>query len=233
LRIRLSNAAILLRSLFESFISLAFLLENNTLQEERSRCYWVSIQIRRLELFKKYHPSTDAGKAFHRLLDNDPVFSKASFPRRDHTEDRIAIEKYLSDPRYKSIWDRYKTAKTNKKPRHWYSLCSKADTIRSLATLVGREAHYALVYDQLSELVHGTDVVSDILRHEEGRRMSMHQIRGPVTKTQLVAVYTTTYLLKCNLMVLKTYFRDDEVTRRSYGEWYRTYQPYYRWTCDL
>jgi len=104
---------------------------------------------------------------------------------------------------------------------------------RLLAKLIGREAEYALLYDRLSEVVHGTDVVTDTLMHEEGRRMSMHQIRGPVTKTQLVAVYTTTYLLKCNLMIVKTYFRDDETTCRSYGEWYRTYQPYYRWTCEL
>lgn len=226
-----SNGAILLRSLFESLIGLEFMLKDSTLQLERARCYWVSLRIKKYEAYVKYDPSTEPGKAFHHLLDSDQSLKTARFPREDRSKERKSLEQYFSDPRYKPIWDRYQNAKKGKKPREWYSLCSKAGCLRELAREIGREVEYALMYQQLSEFVHGTDVVTETLRHEPEEGTSIHQIRGPVTKINMVVMYALTCLLRSHNLILRAFFAKDAAFIKSYVDWYVTYQSYYRWSC--
>ena len=147
-----SDAAILLRSLLESVICLEFMLKDNLLHLEQARCYWVCFRIKQYETYMKHDPSTAQGQKFHDLLDSDSALKMAQFPRSDHSKERKALEEYLSNPRFKPIWERYNNAKKNKQKREWYSLCSKARNIRELAKEIGREAEYSMMYQDLSEL---------------------------------------------------------------------------------
>jgi hypothetical protein len=180
----------------------------------------------------KHDPSTAQGQKFHDLLDSDPALKMAQFPRADHSKERNALEQDLSTPQFTPIWERYKSAKKNKQKGEWYSLCSKARNVRELAKEIGREAEYAMMYQDFSELVHGTDVITGALRYEPEKGPSVHQIRGPVTKiNNMVASYTTICLLRSHNLMLRTFFVDDSTFITSYVQWFLTYHPYYRWSC--
>lgn len=224
-----SNAAILLRTLFETVIGLEFLLQNNTFQTDRANCYWACHRIRQMENFTKYDPSTESGREFHKILDSDPILSKANFSRKDHSRERKILEDILSRVGYKEHWDKYKHAKKKKQPRDWYALCSTANNIRELSMLVGMEAQYAILYAQLSTIAHGADVITDVLNFTGGTGAFMHQVRGPENKLDTVANFAATYLLQSNQKILDTYYPGKNDLRDMFGQWYLQYRRYYRW----
>jgi hypothetical protein len=199
------------------------MLKDTLLYLERARCYGVVFRIKQYETYMKHDPSTVQGQKFHDLLENDPTLKMAQFPRADYSNERKAIEEYLSNPRFKPIWERYNNARKNKQKGEWYFLCSKARNVRELAKEIGREAEYAMMYQHLSELVHGTDVITGALRYESEKGPSIHQIRGPVTKINMVASYTT--ISRSHNLMLRTFFADDPAFITLYVQWLLTFRP--------
>lgn len=155
-----ATASTLVRSLFETSLGLEFILEKNTFHEDRASCYQAFRWIEKYRNYTRYDPGTKEGADLHRILDADERLNEAIFPRKDLSNERQAIEQVLNSTIYKPFWDKYKAAKP--RPKHWYSLCSKAPEIRSLARLIGREAEYVVLYKQLSECAHASDVLSDV-----------------------------------------------------------------------
>jgi hypothetical protein len=121
------TATILVRGLFEADLGLNFMLEGNTFHPDRAACYWAFFRIKQLENFLRYDPATSQGKELHRILDADPKFESAKFPRRDHSKERKEIEDQLNSKDYKPFWDKYRQAK--KRPKNWYGLCSNRDDL--------------------------------------------------------------------------------------------------------
>lgn len=224
-----SSSAILLRTLFESVIGLEFLLQDNAFHADRANCYWACHRIRQMENFTKYDPSTESGREFHQILDSDQSLSTASFPRKDHSEERKILEDVLSRAGYKEHWDKYKHAKKKKQPRDWYALCSTANNIRELSKLVGMHAQYAILYAQLSTIAHGADVITDVLSFKGGTGAFIHQVRGPENKIDTVANFAATYLLQSNQKILDTYYPGKNDLRDMFGQWYLQYRRYYLW----
>lgn len=109
-----SSASILLRSLFEANLSLHFLLEGDVLNKDRSLAYWAHYQIKRLETFTKYDPSTEAGKQFHKILDDDPIANNVDFPNHNYAYERKEIEKILNQDKFQKYYNQYKSLKKKK-----------------------------------------------------------------------------------------------------------------------
>lgn len=218
-----TSASILVRSLFETSLGIEFILEENIFHEDRASCYQAFYQIERFNNFTRYDPGTKEGTELHRILDADKKLNEAVFPRKDLSNERKAVEKVLNSIRYKPHWDKYKT--TKQKPKHWYSLCSKAPELRSLARLIGRESEYVLLYKMLPESAHGSDVLSGVLRRREERVVEVHKLRGPVEKIKEATSMTAGYLVRCHNVVLDTYLKGHHLHKwftRWYIEDYRT-----------
>jgi Family of unknown function (DUF5677) len=210
-------ASILVRSLFETSLGLEFILEKNTFHEDRASCYQAFYQIERFKNFTRYDPGTTEGAKLHRILDDDKKLNEAVFPRKDLTNERHAIEKVLNSKRYKPYWDKYKAVKH--KPKQWYSLCSKAPELWSLAQLIGRESEYVLLYKMLSESAHASDVLSGVLRRKEERMVEVHKLRGPVEKTKETASLAAGYLVGCHNLILDTYLKGHDL-HQWFVRWY-------------
>ena len=197
--------------------------------EDRARCYWAGFRIRQLGSFSKSDPSTDVGKQFHNLLGADPILKKIKFPKPDHSRERDSLKTLLSRPDYKTIWDKYLEAKRNKRPTHWYGLCSDAKSLRDLARLISKEAHYALFYQQLSDITHGSDVFSDVLSTSKQEGVKIHQLRGPESKLKVVANLTANYLLLSHHLLIDTYFKGEKEVTDTYRTWYLDYRDFFLW----
>lgn len=225
-----STAAILLRALFEGNLGLHFMLEGNTFRKDRAASYWTFIRIKRLRNFTVYDPSTTEGKRFHEVLNAAENLKDAKFPERDYSHKRNELENLLNTEDSKPFWLKYQQAPTNKKPKHWYSLCSKARNFRELAVLIKREAEYLLLYQMLSEPAHASDVISGILRNWPGEGILVHQIRGPEEKVEQIANFGATFLLNCHHLLLSTYVPKDHELVKWFTKWYlQDYRPFYLW----
>ncbi|GJL64058.1 MAG: hypothetical protein NPIRA04_27120 [Nitrospirales bacterium] len=224
-----SSTSILLRSLFESYLSLHFLLEGNVLNKDRSLAYWAHYKIKQLETFTKYDSFAKEGKQFHKILDDDPLANNVDFPKHDYAHERKEIEKILNLDKFRQFYDQYKSRKKGKRPRHWYSLCSTAIDIRSLAKLLKREAEYSLLYSRLSELAHSTDVISEKLTLSKEGATLIHPLRGPYKSLKLVSSFTSSYLLGCHHALVESYFLKDEEVRAGFKNWYFKYRHFHLW----
>ena len=216
-----SAISILIRSLFESWLSFEFVLEGETLQKDRSLAYWAHYQIKRLEMFKKYDPNTEPGKAFHKILDSTPELCGTKFSRGDHSTDRKGIESILNKDKFRPFYEKYKSLKKHKKSRHWYSLCSSATDLRSLAITLRLEAEYAIFYSHLSEVAHSVDVITDRLSVSKEGKTLMMPLRGPANRNlKMWATTTSMYLNKCHHLIIQSYFPPDDPLRKTFKDWY-------------
>ena len=224
-----SSASILLRTLFESNLALHFLLEGNALHNDRSLAFWACYQIKKLETFTKYDPSTDAGKVFHQILANDAIAGKTNFQKQDHSRERGEIERILHQNKFRNYYAQYKALKKARKPRHWYSLCSNVTDLRALAKSIGREAEYILLYSRLSELAHSTDIITERLAIADNGHTLIHPLRGPNESLKWVSLYAYNYLLKSHFSIVASYFSADDEVRKRFLKWYEKYRNFYLW----
>ena len=225
-----STASILIRSLFETSLGLEFILEKNTFREDRASCYQAFRQIERYKKFTRYDPSTPEGKELHRILDADKKLEATAFPRKDLSKERQIIDGTLNSARFKPYWDKFKSAKH--KPKHWYSLCSSAPDIRSLARLIGRESEYVLLYKMLSESAHAAAVLSGVVSVSKEKKLEVHMLRGPVEKIKEATSLAANYLVSCHTLLLETYLKNHDI-QKSFTYWYvEDYREGFMWTVN-
>lgn len=225
-----TTGSILARSLFETSLGLEFILEKNTFHEDRATCYQAFYQIERFRNFTRYDPGTKEGAELHQILDADKKLDEAVFPRKDLSNERKAVENVLNSTRYKPHWDKFKAAKPKKKPKQWYSLCSSAPELRSLARLIGRESEYVLLYKMLSESAHASDVLSGVLRYKPGGTIEVHSLRGPVEKMKEAGNLAAHYLIRCHNILVTTYLNGHDL-QKWFARWYdQDYRSSFMWS---
>ena len=220
-------ASILLRSLFEAYVQLQFILQGKSFHTDRADSCWAGYRIDQLETFTKYDPSTDPGKRFHDLLQKDETLKKADFAKRSFSEEREILIAELSTPPYDKCYEQYQRNKG--KPKEWYSLCCQATNLRELARVVELESHYALLYSWLSSKAHATDVFSGFVQAPETGGVQVHQLRGPLNLLDAVPNMTANYLLTSFNLLLDVYFKADKEIMRQFVDWYKGYRPFYQW----
>ena len=223
-----NSAIVLVRALFETSIALEFMLEKNTFHEDRAVCYQGFRIIKRLRHLTLYDPETTEGKKLHAILDNDPRLKDSTFPRQDHSQDRKRAQEMLNTEPFRSYWEKYNEAKP--RPRHWYSLCSSANDLRSLARGIGRESEYVLLYDSLSEGAHASDVISGIIHIDESNQLGIYQLRGPDEKVKGSISLAANLLIGCHNHLLFTYLTGHEV-HLEFSRWYiESYREVFAWS---
>lgn len=223
-----TTASILVRSLFETSLGLEFILQDDTVHEDRASCFQAFYQIERWKSFIRYDPGTEEGRKLHQILDSDPKVSGVPFPRRNLSEERSVVEKVLNSSRYKSHWDKYQTSKP--KPKHWYTLSNSDIThLRALAKVVVREGEYVLLYNPLSGSVHASDVFSGVLEHGEGKSIRVHRLRGPVEKIKETTSFAANFLVRSHHHLLNTYLKGHGI-QTWFWRWYiEDYSKFFNW----
>ena len=226
-----STAQILLRSLFETLLSLKFVLYENRIHQDRARAYLAGTYIQRYRDYLRYDPSTEQGKAFQATLDKDSRLADANFPQQNFAAERQIMEAILTRPEYLPYWEEYQKIKTHPKRRYkkWYQLCSSAASLDKLAEEVGELSHYSLVYSSLSEKTHGENVFKEVIFGGPSGQVHIHALRGPSASVKQVAVGTTLLLFSAHEIIRQTFLDTNSKTTKNYLDWYSSYRDFFPW----
>ena len=145
----------LLRSALEAKLSVLYILKNDT--KRRALAYQVGHYHRRLSLYRKMDPSTQAGQEFAKFLDGDSLAASiiGDVGNQDFKGMAANVEWFLSQAEFKPIEDEWvKLKKAKKSEPEWYSLFGGPSNMRALAKEVGQPGMYEFLYRYWSNEIH-------------------------------------------------------------------------------
>ena len=205
-----------LRSALEATLGVLYILQADT--ERRAYSYQVAHAHRRIKLYEKSDPTTDAGKEWRKVLSADPVGDILSLlPPIDYKKAIANLKSMLARSEFVPIeaeWQLLReynvdpvdpTKKTKKKRKadpEWYALFGGPSNMRDLAIKVGHPAMYEFLYRQWSTDVHAGSALDAV-----GRKGGVSVIR-PVRHPEILqtcAVLATTFSLLLTRTVLGFY----------------------------
>ncbi len=180
-----------LRSALEGVFGVLHILQADTVR--RARAYQVAHAHRRIKLYEKADPSTDAGREWRRVLSTDPVGDVLStLPAIDYTKAIANLRSMLARPDFVPIEQEWhllreyhidptdstkKTKKKSKSDPEWYSLFGGPANLRDLAIKVGHPALYEFLYRQWSNEVHAGAALDAVGR--KGGATVVRPVRHP------------------------------------------------------
>ncbi|MGB2963699.1 MAG: DUF5677 domain-containing protein [Anaerolineales bacterium] len=216
IEVLLSNACIvsalpLLRSSFEGYLSMEYILEEDESFERRSLSWLVGYVHSRLDMYKRFDPSTNKGKEARKIFEDDIVTS-SFFPLASslQKQNQLAIENldsFLSKDHIKPINDEYKKHKNPK----WFHLFKGPSTIRDLAVHHKMGGSYEILYRYWSRSAHGQDLLSFISRTVDGES-AIGKIRN-TKDLALAASLASTFLLGATRKLIKKYRPGEDISR--------------------
>lgn len=189
---------ILLRSVFESVLTVKYILEKDTVKRGMAfmTCCW-HLEINNL---RKLNPKDNMHKQFLAKKRRDKYIKNVPLPKIPNAKDRIIIiEDHLNSPEYiesEREFQRLKSA-IKRKPKgipkkrfNWYSMYGGPANIEGLADYLELPLEYELLYRDWSGLVHGIDIIMKNIEVVDQDRSSISQIRLPrdafeITKTAM------------------------------------------------
>jgi hypothetical protein len=204
---------ILLRCLFESIMSIEYILQRDS--ERRA----IAFLVWHLKDKRKWYLKTTPGSQEYDYLVQ--VFQKDQFvktvPQINVTEAIENVDNLLGKPRYYEAakeYDRLRCAE--KRVPNWYHLFGGPKSVRGLADHLSHPAFYEILYRGWSGPTHGTDVISQkILKGGQGF-ISIVQIRFPTyaqTATSLAISFS------CSLFrTMIDFYKPDY--KSKVDEWY-------------
>lgn len=157
---------ILLRSLFELNLGIAFICSDENKIKQRALAYGGISIIRRIENYKKFDPANSGYKEFRDCIGIDIVskFDK-DFDYKGSVDNLSSIfEKYPAYKEFKKEYDRIleqKKKRGRKQVRpEWYELFDGKSSIFGLAEMLGMKKYYITLYDYFSLKGHGNNAMS-------------------------------------------------------------------------
>jgi hypothetical protein len=169
----------LLRSALEAVLGVLFILEKDT--ERRALAYQVAHAHKKIKLYDRLDPSSEAGKELRRLLDGDPVegFFNA-LPFIDYPKLIANLRGMVAQPEFQPIeaeWQRMKALDRRKRDPAWYSLFGGPASVRELAIHLHMAGFYELLYRLWSESVHAGMAMEALGR--KGNSTVVRPVRHP------------------------------------------------------
>src|SRR5262245_12912832 len=154
----------LLRSALEATLGVMYILEKDT--ERRALAYSVTHAHKRIKVYNRLDPSTQAGQQFRTLLKNDPFkefFNR--LPAIDFPKRIANLQSMLARTEYQPIeaeWQRMKSAHPRKEDPAWYSLFGGPKNVRELAIHLNWAGLYEILYRIWSDEVHAGNALESI-----------------------------------------------------------------------
>jgi hypothetical protein len=91
----------LLRSGFEAYLGILYILERDSLQSGLSYLVWHTHK--RIKLYRKLDPNEDSGKEFHKELQSDPMCKHIPIPGFDYKTMIAGLEAMLQQMDYLAV----------------------------------------------------------------------------------------------------------------------------------
>jgi len=170
---------ILLRSVFESVLTIKYILEKDT--EKRGLAFMTYLWHQVINNLRKMNPSDSMHKQFLIKKRRDKLMKNVALPKIPNVKDRIKIlEDHLASPEYiesEREFQRLKNA-IKRKP-NWHSMHGGPANIEGLADRLELPMEYELLYREWSGLVHGIDIIINNIEVVDQDSSLISQIRLP------------------------------------------------------
>jgi Family of unknown function (DUF5677) len=173
-----------LRSAFEACLSLEFIVTTDT--ERRSLSWLCCYAHQRLEYYESLDPSTQRGRDFASTRATERAGSS-----QPHPDVPIVIANLMAliqKSNLAAVEAEYQATKAKRKRvLNWYSLFDGPSNLRVLASRLGRQTEYDLLYRNWSRISHGNDLDSYISKSSSGHQ-GFRSLRYPRDLPQLGAL---------------------------------------------
>jgi len=208
---------VLLRAVFESTLSIEYILENNTIQ--RGMDFMVSYYHNELKHYRRWDPDDPMYAEFQSILRSDKILGNWELSEIPDVKEEIEKRKKIFElERYRESEAEYQNLRrrgtTNPK---WYSLHNGPSSIEKLAERLDRRGMYNILYRQWSKSVHGTDLIRGKISIDDEKRVSVHQIRLP-TNAEEVTKYSVSFAL-LNMRTFTDRFCPNKKAENT--QWYK------------
>jgi hypothetical protein len=204
-----SIAAIpVVRSLFETLLSIEYILENNEKYTERSLSWLLVGRIhQRLDFYDRLNPTTNKGQETKKLFDDDKVMGKMAIapippiPLSDVQKAKTNLQTMLEKTHVLPIQAEYIRTRSQNKNRNpeWYQLFGGPKNLYALAKHLKSGGQYEILYRQWSSVAHAQGLFPfETMANEIGiKRIRDASLIGEI------ASFTSTFLLSITRQVLK------------------------------
>ena len=210
---------ILLRSLIENSLALAYMLEKN--EKQRALSYMVFITNEQIKHYSKFMNNEPSSNQFKIQLEKDNL--KTDFGKFfDHPNFRQVIKSkksMLAQEQFQEIQEEYLRTKRNNHGRvkTWYSLFDGPKNIFELAEYLKKTIRYEFFYRKYSQTVHAQDIFKG-MAHVEEDFAQIIQIRNFKDSQPVIQTAIST------LLEILTNFIDKRIPdkKNDFTEWYLT-----------
>jgi hypothetical protein len=205
----------LLRSSFEAFITIKYLLKDD--YKRKAFAWMVTNTHERLDSYRQLDPNHPKGKELSLTLESDETakyFNLPTFPNLGHAV--LNLENLLVKPNYKDAEKEYQNRKKHGRPE-WYNLYNGPSTLRELARSVGDGALYDILYRQWSHVTHAANVSRFITKGNENK-MAFQPLRRPDDIAQ-VTKFSASFMLDATRNLLGKFRPGEE---NNFRAWYIT-----------
>lgn len=222
---------ILLRTLFETTLSLEYLLEEDT--DRRGMCYLYDSRAEQVAYLKRFDPKSSNYKAFKEDFKRSHVFKEIPEFTADMRNEIARINAWLNDPQRANVQQEYNRVRAKGvDAKQWYSPFSDLTNKNSkgegtllrrvddLAKHLNKFDLYVILYKQWSKTVHGSDAVTGIFSSQD-QDLHMISLRQPM-RAHAVANITLRII---NEVVLSL----DSYNRRQRNKEYRNIMGEFIW----
>ncbi|MCA9934295.1 MAG: hypothetical protein H6662_18385 [Ardenticatenaceae bacterium] len=197
----------LLRSSFESYLAIDFILESDAKYTERSLSWLVGYVHERLHIYERLDPATSRGKSVEKLFAEDPIASTI-FPLDENLQllngkAITNLESFLSKKHVEPVEVEYSRHKNPK----WHALFDGPKTTWELAKHLQMGGFYEILFRQWSRNTHAQDLLPFIHRTDRGEA-AIGKIRNAQQLSQTASL-ASTFLLGVTYKVVKK-FRPGE-----------------------
>jgi hypothetical protein len=164
----------LVRSLFEAFLSLEYIFEDDS--KARSLA-WVAFHFfKKMRLYESFDFSTEIGKRLKIAVENDSLINTDFIEK--HKDNAKKGEQFyrrtLSNSRFQQFVGKMSTGKNI---GNWYNLCGRLNSLKDLAYHLNRGAFYEVLYQDWSSVAHAYNF-SRFIASEKDKSISFYGIRS-------------------------------------------------------
>ena len=215
----------LLRSMLETYFSLAYMLEID--EANRGMSFLVWHIHKQIKAHMRNDSTSEMGKQLRKKLSDDKLTGNLKLPDYPESSMKItALEATLQEPAYQQAEQEYQRLRlSGERNPPWYRFYGGPKNIEEMANHLNMMALYDVVYRGWSGPIHGTDIIVGKATLSADGSAEIFQLRhfGDV---QEVAQWT----LSLSLMMFKLYI-DKRLPAKTndYAAWYQTIrEPFLR-----
>jgi hypothetical protein len=208
---------ILLRSVFESLLTIEYILEKQT--TKRGMAFLVCHIHNKMKLYQNLEPNTQAGRQYQQSIKADKFIGSVRLDILPNAPAlRANLEKCLTRKVYAQAAAEYQDLKRSTKKRsvQWFEMFGGPKNIRELADYLRVGGCYGTLYRFWSGAVHGTDLIDEAISGEAHGKAAVLQINIP-REAQNLAIMSVCFGLEMHRKIIKKVLRKPLA---EYRTWY-------------